>query len=126
MLHWAWKPTRQPSRSSPTAAVTTIMAGSIDAMTWAKGEEGTGRSCHARVRGGRPGPFRHQPAPAADRIGGGGGRRRAGGVRSRRRRRRGRPRDPRGAGPPPPPPPPPPGTPPPPRGGPGPPPPLGP
>src|SRR3954454_22852845 len=36
MLHWAWKPIRQPARSPPDTVVTIAMAGSSDAIRSSK------------------------------------------------------------------------------------------
>src|SRR3954464_4621531 len=49
MLHWAWKPIRQPARSPPDTAVTIAMAGSSEAIRSSKARPSSltaWRCCH--------------------------------------------------------------------------------
>ena len=83
MLAWEWKPTRQPSRSSPSATVTTTMAPSMAATRSSKAGSGTSPIVRNDVRersGGRAMlgavgdeselRHRHHAPPAPGRLGG--------------------------------------------------------
>src|SRR3954449_696957 len=46
MLHWAWKPIRQPARSPPDTVVTIAIAGSTEAIRSSKASLTAWRCCH--------------------------------------------------------------------------------